>query len=234
MSTTLPYTIFPLGDTAVCIDFGNRIDPAIHAQVMALYYYFQVAPVKGVTDLVPAYSSLTLHYDPVVYWRDINSIATIADTIQEKLAQVADVLTGTPIGVPKTVQIPVCYEGYFAPDLPAVAMNTGLDVQEIIERHTAVTYRVYMLGFLPGFAYMGQVDEAIAQPRKQRPQPTYAGGVGIAGRQTGIYPLASPGGWQIIGHTPVKLFNKDSGDTLLQPGDSVQFYPVTSYEFNRY
>jgi len=234
MSTTLPYTIFPLGDTAVCIDFGNRIDPVIHAQVMALYYYFQVMPVKGVTDLVPAYSSLTLHYDPFVYWQDINTTTTIADSIEEKLAQVADVLTGAPIGMPKTVQIPVCYEGYFAPDLPAMAMTTGMDIQEIIERHTAVTYQVYMLGFLPGFAYMGQVDEAIAQPRKQRPQPVHAGGVGIAGRQTGIYPLASPGGWQIIGHTPVQLFNKESGDTLLQPGDSVQFYPITAYEFNRY
>ena len=129
--------------------------------------------------------------------------------------------------------IPVCYDDEFAIDLPWIAEQKNLTREEIVLLHSSRQYHVYMLGFLPGFSYMGEVDERIVVPRKPEPLPISAGSVGIAGKQTGIYPLNSPGGWQIIGRTPLKMFNKDNDEPcLLKAGDSVEFYSITIDEFN--
>jgi inhibitor of KinA len=130
------------------------------------------------------------------------------------------------------ISIPVCYEKEFAHDLEWIAIQNNISLEEIISLHTAASYHVYMLGFLPGFAYMGLVNDKISVPRKQKPVTVEAGSVGIAGKQTGIYPLSSPGGWQIVGRTPMKLFDKEKeSPTLIKSGDSVQFYSITKDEF---
>lgn len=234
MAAGFSYNIFPLGDTAISIDFGNRISLDIHDQVMSLYHRLDKDRPLGITDIVPAYSSLTLHYDPAAWLPQISKEHLVFDLLKALLiAAVEDGAAYTAIPA-RTMKIPVCYEAELAPDLAAVAAHAGLKSDEVIRLHTAGLYQVYMLGFLPGFAYMGQVPEAIAAPRKKRPQNIAPGSVGIAGRQTGIYPLESPGGWQIIGRTPVSVFNPASGDVLLQPGDIVQFYPISRYEFEHY
>jgi inhibitor of KinA len=133
------------------------------------------------------------------------------------------------------VKIPVCYDNEFAPDLQRMAQSKNISADEIVRIHIADTYRVYMLGFLPGFAYLGRLDKKIAMPRKSHPAPVAAGSIGIAGNQTGIYPLASPGGWQIIGRTPLQLFDADRTEpTLLKAGDTVQFYSISKHEFETY
>jgi len=135
--------------------------------------------------------------------------------------------------IPDLIRIPVCYDNEFAIDLPWIAEQKSLTREEIIRLHSSRQYHVYMLGFLPGFSYMGEVDEKIIVRRKPEPQQILAGSVGIAGKQTGIYPLNSPGGWQIIGRTPLKMFNKDNIEPcLLKAGDAVEFYSITSEEFD--
>lgn len=130
------------------------------------------------------------------------------------------------------INIPVCYDKEYGPDLDFVALKNDISVEEIIQCHLATTYRVYMLGFLPGFAYMGLINEKIVSPRKQYPAPVEAGSVGIAGKQTGIYPFKSPGGWQIIARTPLKLFDKEkTNPVLFKAGDNVKFYSITKDEF---
>jgi inhibitor of KinA len=223
-----------LGDTAILVDFGNRIDKTIHLQVMALYDYLQLHPLKGTTDLIPAYTSLAICYDPAAYLAELNEGMPVAALLAGQLTAILATARKAHVAAPRLVEIPVCYEGSYAPDISVVAAAIGKTQSEIITLHTSTVYHVYMLGFLPGFAYMGEVNALIAQPRKPRPVPIAAGSVGIAGRQTGIYPLASPGGWQIIGRTPLSLFQKETGHTLLQPGDQVQFYPINSHEFKHY
>ena len=136
----------------------------------------------------------------------------------------------------RLIKIPVCYEQEFAPDIHSLASGNNVSVEEVIALHVSKIYRVYMLGFLPGFSYLGEVDERIATPRKPTPQPVAAGSVGIAGKQTGIYPFASPGGWQIIGRTPLTIFDPHAGDdaALLRAGDRVQFFSITANEFTDY
>lgn len=228
------YTIAPLGDTAIRIDFGNKIDQAVHCRIMALYDHLKAFPFKGTTDLIPAYSSLTVCYEPAAYLQELNAQQSIAELLTRQLTEIAETTAVIHTVSPRLIKLPVCYEGKFAPDLSTMAATTGKTEQTIINLHTETIYQVYMLGFLPGFAYMGEVDDVIAMPRKSRPVPIAAGSVGIAGKQTGVYPLASPGGWNIVGRTPLSLFNRETGGTLFQPGDHVQFYSISSDEFERY
>jgi inhibitor of KinA len=154
----------------------------------------------------------------------------LKELLEPILNQVTD--NGELMG--RTLKIPVCYEAAFAPDLAELATEKNLTTDEVIRLHTNTVYRVYMIGFLPGFPYMGKVDGRMATPRRSSPRTSIpAGSVGIAGEQTGIYPLSSPGGWNIIGRTPIRLFDKDRPEpVLLQPGDAVQFYSITEDEFN--
>jgi inhibitor of KinA len=227
-----PYKIFPLGDAALIIDFGNFIDESINKLVNAVFYLLQKDPIPGMIEAVPAYCSLTIYYNVLFIRKKISGQETAFEWISEK---VKEYLSRERIEVEDRatfIRIPVCYEKEYGTDLDFIALLNQITIDEIIHLHTSAIYRVYMLGFLPGFAYMGMVDEKIAAPRKQFPAPVEAGSIGIAGRQTGIYPLRSPGGWQIIGRTPLKLFDQEKEDpTLFKSGDTVQFYSITKDEF---
>lgn len=225
------YDIFPLGDSALTIDFGNGIDETTNNRVLQLFAQLQHR-YAFLIDVVPAYSSLTVHFDVCALH---TSGKTAFDTVRELLLP----LLGNgqrSLQKSRQLRIPVCYAKQFAPDMAELAMQKLLPIDEVIKLHTAKTYRVYMIGFLPGFAYMGKVDEQLATPRRSQPRTHVAeGSVGIAGQQTGIYPLTSPGGWNIIGRTPVKIFDtKSENPVFFQPGDEVCFYSITEDEFADY
>jgi inhibitor of KinA len=225
------YSIFPLGDNAITVDFGNKIDPVINEQVIARYHQLLQHPVTGMIEVIPAYCTLTVFYNIREVRKKMPGIAAfeiISSELNEKFSYLPAVVETEK----KTVQIPVCYDEEFAPDLPLLAAAANIPAAEVVKLHTSSVYRVYMIGFLPGFAYMGEVPEAITYPRKEQPVAIKAGSVGIAGKQTGIYPLDSPGGWQIIGRTPLKIFTPESNElTLLKDGNTVQFYSINKHEY---
>ncbi len=230
----MKYSITPLGDSAVTVNFGNSISTAVHAKVLWLTNQIRERNWVGIRDVVPAYSSVTLHYNVVELLSTFNAsaIASISRLVTDLLST-----TPTPVAAEsRLVHIPVCYAPRFGHDQKFVSSHVGLSVQQIISLHVSKIYRVFMLGFLPGFAYMGCVDKQIFVPRKSTPAlQTPAGSVGIAGEQTGIYPLTSPGGWQIIGRTPLHLFNSAlCAPVLLEAGDEVQFYSISEYEFENF
>lgn len=226
------YCIFPLGDNGVTVDYGNSINEETNQLVIAWFNHLRAFSLPGMTEVVPAYSSFTVYYDIITARKLASPGQAGFDFIKAALEQRMTEPFEQESAVERLVKIPVCYEEEFAPDLSYLAAEKNLTVEEVIRIHTQRKYKVYMLGFLPGFSYMGEVDEKIAMPRKLQPHPVEAGGVGIAGKQTGIYPLHSPGGWQIIGRTPVKLFNpRQEEPCLLQAGDRVEFYPVSKKEF---
>jgi inhibitor of KinA len=226
------FTIFPLGDGALMISFGNVINKEINQKVLQLFHRLNnVFPF--IKDMVPAYSSLAVYYDVVsLYTKEKPAY----DRMKELLLPFLQEATSIDVSFGREISIPVCYAKSFALDLQEMATQKGLSTDEIIRLHTAGLYRVYMIGFLPGFPYMGKVDERIATPRRSSPRTSIpAGSVGIAGEQTGIYSLASPGGWNIIGRTPLQLFSQNKTEpVLLQPGDSVTFYPITEDEFGNH
>lgn len=226
------YKIHPLSDVSLIIDFGNVIDESINKMVHAVFYQLQKDPIPGMIEAVPAYSSLTIYYDVLFIRKKASGQETAFEWISEKVKEylLKDRIQLDEKGT--LIRIPVCYDKEYGTDLDFVALINQVSIEEIIHLHTSVPYRVYMLGFLPGFAYMGVLNEKIAAPRKQFPAPVEAGSVGIAGRQTGIYPLRSPGGWQIIGRTPLNLFDKEKENpTLFKSGDTIQFYSITKNEF---
>ncbi|HEV7622282.1 MAG TPA: 5-oxoprolinase subunit PxpB [Flavisolibacter sp.] len=236
MSIYHPYTIFPLGDSALIIDFGNQIDEHINRKVFNLYFHLKSRTLSYITDLVPAYSSLAVYYN-VVSVHYINHEKTAFETMAEMIENITAFETEINIIQPKNIRVPVCYESKFAPDLQEVASAKKLSGAEVIHLHTSKKYRVYMLGFLPGFPYLGEVDEKLAMPRKSEPRlKVNTGSVGIAGKQTGIYPIESPGGWQIIGCTPLSIFNKEdiNNPVLFSAGDEVTFYSISEDEFDHY
>lgn len=231
-SPALPYRIFPLGDAAITVDFGNVIDEQINKEVITRFHELQEHPIPGMTEVIPAYSSFTVYYDILSVRRISGGNGVAFDRMKEQLETRLQQPAHYREMNERLVKIPVCYEDEFALDIRRVAGAKNISLEELIQLHTAKVYKVYMLGFLPGFAYMGETDEKIAVPRKPQPVSIAAGSVGIAGRQTGIYPLASPGGWQIIGRTPVKLFDAERSEpTLLQAGDNVQFYSIDKKDF---
>jgi len=226
------YRIFPLGDAAVTVDFGNCIDESINKEVIARFNQLQQQPLPGMIEVVPAYSSLTVYYDMMALRKKNPLHQTLYEWMQQQLEERLQqpVPPGQITG--RQLIIPVCYDQEFAGDIQQLAATKNISIDEVIQIHTGKPYKVYMLGFLPGFAYMGEVDEKIAMPRKPHPVNIEAGSVGIAGKQTGIYPLSSPGGWQIIGRTPLKLFKASEEEpTLLKAGDTVQFYSISKNEF---
>jgi KipI family sensor histidine kinase inhibitor len=204
------------GDSALLVVLGDSLDRTINEHVHALAARLQQQP--GLREIVPAYASLLVHYDP----EQTNETA-VRQLVSEQAAQ----LEAGAAADGRLVAIPVRYDG---PDLDFVAAHTGLTREVVIELHAAVEYRVYMLGFTPGFAYLGEIDERLATPRLATPRlRVNAGAVGIAGRQTGIYPSESPGGWRLLGHTPHKLFDLNrSQPFLLEPGDRVKFEPLAN------
>ena len=239
------YRIFPLGDSAITLDFGNVIDETVNRKVIDLFHSLKKEPLPGMIEAVPAYSSVTIYYDVFQLRKSVSPDKTVSEWMTDQLGKRMELPLLQNDSFSRLIKIPVCYEKEFALDIEEIAKEKNISVAEVMSIHISKTYRVYMLGFLPGFPYMGETDEQIKMPRKMQPrQRVEAGSVGIAGRQTGIYPLASPGGWQIIGRTPLKLFeaNPDLSEgkayedsiCLLHPGDEVIFYSISKNEFENY
>ena len=216
----------PAGDSALIVEFEERIDPEVNARTIALAESIQTAAISGVRDVVPTYRSVAVYFDPlhVDYNALIRCIEAEAAHPAAQRNKKRDPL-----------RIPVCYGGEFGPDLGNVAAFAHMSESEVISVHTASTYRVFMLGFVPGFAYLGIVDRRIAMPRHSTPRVRVPlGTVGIAGVQTGVYPAETPGGWQLIGRTPLKPFDASRADPfLMKAGDAVQFYAIDVDEFRR-
>jgi len=222
----------PLGDRALRVVFGRTIDPAVNRQVHHLASLLRAGGVPGLEDLVPGYASLTVHYDPAAWVReDRGPFAVLAAELRTLWGSAGR--DAPP--APREVSIPVCYGGAFGPDLAEVASRCGLPEAEVVRRHSAPAYLVHLLGFAPGFPYLGGLDPDLATPRRSTPRPLVpAGSVGIAGHQTGIYPLATPGGWQLIGRTPRPLFDPAGAEPcLLRPGDLVRFVPMDPSAFGQ-
>jgi inhibitor of KinA len=235
MNVYHPYTIFPLGDSALTVDFGNLIDEEINRKVLDLFRQMKEERLPFILDLLPAYSSLTIYYDVA----EVHALSGEGKTAFETMADIIEAYTSKSArpanAEERLIEVPVCYNEKYGPHLPEFSEEKGISVEDIIEIHTSKIYRVYMIGFLPGFAYMGEVEDSIAIARRAIPSNVVPGSVGIAGKQTGIYPLHSPGGWTIIGRTPLRLFNKDETDPVLfHPGDNVKFYSITENEFANY
>ena len=210
------------GDSALLLESDAVIDPDVNARILAIATIVREAGIPGVRAVVPTYRSVAVFFDPLV-----TDVALVAHVLKE-----AEHARHSQVQVtPRTIEVPVVYGGEQGPDLEQVGARTGISVQEVVERHASRSYRVYMLGFLPGFAYMGIIDDAIAAPRRQTPRVRVpAGSVGIAGHQTGIYPRDSPGGWQLIGRTPLDVFDPArTPASLFSPGDLIRFRPVTSW-----
>lgn len=232
MSSTIPYHIFPLGDSAMTVDFGSRISPELNNAVMKLYRELSVSPLPGMKEAIPAYSSLSVYYDLLLCNRLRPEGKTIYEWMGELLHRRLRGLDSEEMTPATEIIIPVCYDPSFAPDLPLLAKEKNISMDEVVHLHASISYRVYLLGFLPGFTYLGETDEKLTMPRKMQPAPVSAGSIGIAGRQTGIYSLPSPGGWHIIGRTPLKLFDANRDPlTLLKPGDSIKFVSISKDEF---
>ena len=220
-------TISPVGDCAISIDFGQVIDPKINRQIRQIIEQIKGLQLDGIIELVPTYCALLVQYDAMVYsYSDICRI--LEPTLQESVTDSANELV-------TIIEIPTVYGGEFGPDLGFVASYNHLSEAEVVSIHSGTDYLVYMLGFIPGFTYLGGMDPRIATPRLSSPRTLIpAGSVGIAGEQTGTYPSDSPGGWQIIGRTPVTMYDMSKEQAaLLQAGDYVRYVSIDENEFHR-
>lgn len=219
--------IYNIHDQAITIEFAAEISDATNMRVIAMQHAIEFSPIKGFIEAVPAYGSLT------VYFNDQVSAETVRSWLSDLSAQVSNTSLATE---GKQIIIPVCYDTSLGTDLPWVAAHLNFSMEDIIDLHTSIAYRVYMIGFIPGFPYMGTLPTALEVPRKQTPSMRIpAGSVAIAGKQTGIYPAEVPGGWQVIGRTPLKMFDPSSIlCSFLNAGDIVQFKPITLEAFNQY
>jgi inhibitor of KinA len=234
------FSIYPLGDSAITIDLGNSIDEQLNRQALAIHDWLQAHRFPGLVDIIIAYSSVSVLYDPtIVRASKVNCPQGAYNWLKGLLERAVGEVMGVDARASSvkghSFRIPVCYGGEYGPDLEWVARQKELSAEEVIRIHHSGSYRIYMVGFLPGFPYMGRTDSRLEIPRKDRPVPVMGGGVGIAGIQTGIYPLSSPGGWQIVGRTPVRLFDWQADPPIrFQCGDQVEFYPISREEFLRW
>jgi inhibitor of KinA len=223
--------MLPLGDASLLIELGHTIDAATHARVRAAFDALSAAAIPGVIDIVPAYTGVAVHYAPLAFAREGNGHddGIPYDNVRRAIVTVLDEVAAVPVEPGPVVDIHVRYGGEEGPDLDYVARHTGITTAEVIALHTAAEYTVYMIGFTPGFPYLGGLPAQLATPRRASPrQAVPAGSVGIAGSQTGIYPLRTPGGWQIIGRTDERLFRPElDPPTLLRIGDRVRFVDVS-------
>jgi inhibitor of KinA len=228
---TFVTTFLTAGDHGLLVEFGNSIDEKINARVHLLAQLLHEKAWPAIRETVPTYRSLLLLFDPLLLSRK-QLQTNIAALIAENKQLFAEAVMP---GSAREVRIPVCYGGDFGPDLSTVAHHNNISADTVIQIHAAGRYKVYMLGFLPGFPYLGGLDERIACPRLSTPRTVVpAGSVGIAGNQTGVYPVDSPGGWQLIGKTPLALFDAQKENAfLLKPGDSIVFYPISQDEYHR-
>jgi len=212
------------GDKAIVLEFGNEISKELNLLVRKMYYCISKKNIEGIEEIVPTYRSLTIYYNP--------QKVKYVDLVQ-RLKELEKSVTEITLPATHVIEIPVLYGGEYGPDLEFVARYNKLSAKEVINIHTEKEYFIYMLGFSPGFAYLGGMSDKISTPRLEKPRlKVLEGSVGIAGKQTGIYPIESPGGWQIIGMTPIKLYNPlKKFPFLLKSGDYIKFYPINQEQF---
>lgn len=211
-------------DQSLLIYFGEKITIKAHEQVRKLLHLLEAEPIAGVRNLQPAYYSLLVKFD-ALKWRH--------EKLEKELRKYLAGLDKVKLAEPRQVEIPVCYGGEFGPDLDEVAALRGITPEQVIRLHSSGSYLVYFLGFVPGFAYLGELPEELVTPRMPAPRKKVpAGSVGIAGNQTGVYPFETPGGWRLLGRTPVSMFRTDcDGLSLLSIGDCVRFVPIAREQF---
>ncbi|RYY35209.1 MAG: 5-oxoprolinase subunit PxpB [Sphingobacteriaceae bacterium] len=236
MATKL--NIYRLSENAVTIQFGNNISEDMLNIIKAYNSLLHSTPFQGFIATTPAYATLTVFFDYFTVQEVagltgsscFENVCNYLNKLNEKLTSAAPQVKGN------IIEIPVCYSNEFGTDMAEVSTHTRLSACDIVQKHTASVYVVHMIGFIPGFAYLGGMDEQLSTPRKKKVNPsTRAGAVGIAGQQTGIYPIATPGGWQIIGCTPVTMFDiSNQQPSLLKAGDRVRFKSISKDEFENY
>ncbi len=212
------------GESCLVVELGEAINVALNRQVRALDLALEQARMEGVLEAVPTYRSLAIYYDPLIVGRD---------ALWQQVGRLYDSLGAQDDRTPQVVEIPTVYGGEYGPDLEFVARYSGLSPEEVIRLHSEPFYHVYMLGFVAGFPYLGDLAERLAVPRLSTPRLKVPGGsVGIGGKQTGIYPIESPGGWRIIGRTSLRLFDPSSEvPTPILPGDMVRFVPIAPHVY---
>jgi inhibitor of KinA len=212
-------------DHSLLVVFGNGVSRDIHHNVLRLFNLLQATPPAGLRNIHPAYNSVLISFDPIV---------VPPKEFELQVTPLLDKLNSVILASPRLVEIPVCYDKSLAPDLEFVANHAGLAINDVVQLHASVEYLVYFIGFTPGFPYLGELLDGLATPRLATPRLHVPGGsVAIGGKQTGIYSLPSPGGWRIIGRTPLKLFRpRETSTTLLEIGDHVTFRPISLQEFN--
>ena len=212
------------GDRGLLVEFGASIDPEINQKVQHIFLSLEKTPIHGVTEVIPTYRSILIFYNPSL---------SDPESLKKAILDRENRLGSMEIPPPETTEIPVCYGDNFGPDLEFVAQHNNLTPEEVIQIHTSGTYLIYMLGFTPGFPFLGGLSEKLFTPRLENPrQLVPAGSVGIANNQTGIYSIDSPGGWQLIGKTPIKLYDPTSSSPfLLKAGNYLRFTSISTRQF---
>jgi KipI family sensor histidine kinase inhibitor len=212
------------GDKALDMEFGNSISEQINNKIRSMAEAIGTQDIKGIVELVPTYRSLMIHYDP---------LETSYDQLVDSLKELENNLENISLPAPEVIEIPTLYGGDYGPDIENVSKHNDLSIEEVIKIHTSGEYLIYMLGFTPGFPYLGGMDTRIATPRLATPRTKISGGsVGIAGSQTGIYPIDSPGGWQLIGKTPIPLYDSQrESPILLKAGNYIVFKSIDEKDY---
>jgi KipI family sensor histidine kinase inhibitor len=227
MEGLFPKPVFRLvGDRGVLVEYGNIISQEINRKVRTVTTALNLERPEGIVEVIPTYRSLLIIYDPLI----IN-----LTSLENELESIEDRLDGLDIPLPRTVEIPVLYGGEYGPDIEFVAQAHNLTVDDVVRIHSGASYQIYMIGFTPGFPFLGGLPEVLHTPRIETPRALVpAGSVGIANNQTGMYPIDSPGGWRLIGRTPLKLFDPSKEDPFLySAGDIIRFVPISADEYNR-